>query len=114
NRNHRLARPLQHAARPRDTGAMSLSLGAGRPLSSIRPEQANFRIDGPEHLLFFDPFPRRIRAFLGSELAIDSVRAMLLHESNLLPVLYVPRDDVLCELETSDHTTHCPFKGDAS
>nr|MDQ3034021.1 TonB family protein [Myxococcota bacterium] len=45
---------------------------------------------------------------------LDSVRAMLLHESNLMVVLYLPREDVLATLTPSDHTTHCPFKGDAS
>ena len=39
----------------------------------------------------------------------------LVHESNLLPVLYVPDADVdMGLLEPTDHSTHCPFKGDAS
>ncbi len=40
---------------------------------------------------------------------------MLLHESNLLPQLYLPRDNVRDDLLTrTAHRTHCPFKGDAS
>lgn len=93
---------------------MSLTLGPNRPLSSAAPTTVNYEIDGPQHRLFLDPFPRRIRAFLGGELVLDSVRAMLLHESNLMVVLYVPREDVHATLTPTEHTTHCPFKGDAS
>ncbi len=93
---------------------MSLTLGRHRPLSSNEPTTVNYQIDGPQHRLFFDPFPRRIRAFLGDKLVLDSVRAKLLHESNLMVVLYVPRSGVLATLTPTDHTTHCPFKGDAS
>jgi uncharacterized protein (DUF427 family) len=40
---------------------------------------------------------------------------MLLYESNIGPVLYVPEADVPSDLLTrTDHTTHCPFKGDAT
>ncbi|MGI8876124.1 MAG: DUF427 domain-containing protein [Egibacteraceae bacterium] len=93
---------------------MSLTLGPNRPLSSRGPATVNYHVDGPAHRLFFDPFPRRIRAFLGGELVLDSLRAMLLHESNLMGALYVPREDVLAALTPTEHTTHCPFKGDAS
>jgi uncharacterized protein (DUF427 family) len=38
-----------------------------------------------------------------------------LHESQILPRLYVPLEDVRADLlERTDHATHCPFKGDAS
>ena len=97
-----------------NNGDMSLTLGPHRPLSSTGPLTVNYETSGPRHRLFFDRFPRRIRAFLGGELVLDSERAMLLHESNLMVVLYVPREDVLATLTASKHTTHCPFKGDAS
>lgn len=93
---------------------MSLTLGPDRPLSSSGPTNVNYEVTGPAHRLFFGPFPRRIRAFLSGELVLDSRRAMLLHESNLMVVLYVPHEDVLATLTPTEHTTHCPFKGDAS
>jgi uncharacterized protein (DUF427 family) len=92
---------------------MTLTLGGG-PLASRPPETVNYRIDGPAHRLLWQPFPRRVRALLGRETVLDSSGAKLLHESNLLPQLYVPRGDLRQDLlEESGHTTHCPFKGDA-
>lgn len=93
---------------------MTLSFGTA-PLSSTGSPDVNYTIDGPRHRLLFDRFPRRTRASLGGETVLDSTSARLLHESNLLPALYVPRGDVRSELLTpTDHSTHCPFKGDAS
>ncbi|MQA14538.1 MAG: DUF427 domain-containing protein [Pseudonocardiaceae bacterium] len=93
---------------------MTLTM-SGRPLSSAPPETVNYRLDAPKHRLLFDPFPRRVRAILGARTVLDSTRGMLLHESNLLPQLYVPREDVAEDLlSPTAHTTHCPFKGDAT
>ena len=84
------------------------------PLSATAPETVNYRIDGPAHKLLMHPFPRRVRGELGGETIFDSTAAYLVHESNLTPVLYVPRADVSAELTRSEKVTHCPFKGDAS
>jgi uncharacterized protein (DUF427 family) len=93
---------------------MALTLGDA-PLSSRPRATVNYRIDGPGHRLLFEPFPRRVRAVLGGETMLDTISGMLLHESNLLPQLYLPRDDFRNDLLAStDHRTHCPFKGDAS
>ncbi|HEX8758820.1 MAG TPA: DUF427 domain-containing protein [Pseudonocardiaceae bacterium] len=93
---------------------MALTLGDG-PLSSHPRNTVNYRIDGPAHRLLFEPFPRRVRAVFGGETVLDTTSGMLLHESNLLPQLYLPHDDVRDDLLTrTDHHTHCPFKGDAS
>ena len=92
---------------------MTLTLGHG-PLSR-RPAAANYAIDGPDHRLFFEAHPRRIRAELGGRVVLDTVRGALLHETGILPVLYAPLEDFdAAALERTDHATHCPFKGDAS
>lgn len=93
---------------------MTLTLSSG-PLSGRSPETVNYRIDGPAHRLLFDDFPRRVRAVLGGVTVADTVRGKLLHETGLLPVLYFPERDVRTDLLVpSEHTMHCPFKGDAS
>ena len=87
----------------------------GAPLASEPPATTNYSIDGPRHRLLLHPFPRRVRARFAGEVVLDSTRGALLHESNILPRLYVPLEDVRADLlERTDHTTHCPFKGDAS
>lgn len=93
---------------------MALTLGGG-PLATRPPETTNYRIDGPAHRLLRHDFPRRVRALFGGEIVVDSDDAKLLHESNLLPQLYVPFADVREDLlESTSHRTHCPFKGDAA
>jgi uncharacterized protein (DUF427 family) len=93
---------------------VSLTISQG-PLAAHPPRTVNYQIDGPAHRLYMHEFPRRIRAVFGGETILDSTRAMLLHETGLLPQLYLPVDDVRQDLLTqTTHHTHCPFKGDAS
>jgi uncharacterized protein (DUF427 family) len=92
---------------------MSITLGSA-PLAS-NPAELNFEIDAPRHRLFFDDYPRRVRALVGDRVVLDTTRGKLLYESNLLPRFYFPIADLDRDvLADSDHATHCPFKGDAS
>lgn len=93
---------------------MTLTRGGG-PLSARDIEPSNYRIEGPKHRIYWHPFPRRVRAELAGSTVFDTSDGRLLHESEMLPVLYVPASDVdKSLLEQSETTTHCPFKGDAS
>jgi uncharacterized protein (DUF427 family) len=94
---------------------MSLTLGTG-PLGTRPAGDFNFSLDGaPAHRIYFEPYPRRVRAMIGDQVVLDSVRGRLLYESNHLPTLYVPIEDIDGSLlEPSGTTTYCPFKGDAS
>lgn len=92
---------------------MSLTLGPG-PLGTKPGGMANYSIDGPAHRIWFDAHPRRIRAEVAGRTVLDTVGGHLLHESGIPPRLYVPLEDFdRALLEPTDHTTHCPFKGDA-
>jgi uncharacterized protein (DUF427 family) len=93
---------------------MTLTLGNG-PLVAKDPPPANYEIQGPAHRILWGEFPRRVRAELGGETVFDTEAGRLLHESQILPVLYVPEDDVRMELlEPTETHTFCPFKGTAS
>jgi uncharacterized protein (DUF427 family) len=94
---------------------MTLTIGTG-PFGDQGDKSFNFEVRAPsDHLLYFEDSPRRVRVVFGGETVADSRRAKLLHEAGLLPVYYFPIEDVRMELlKESDHTTHCPFKGDAS
>ena len=92
---------------------MSLTQGSG-PLGG-KPADANYTIDAPAHKILFQPDPRRLRAFVGDTLVLDTRRAHLLHETGIRPVAYVPLEDFDATLlEKTATSTHCPFKGDAS
>ena len=92
---------------------MTLTLGSG-PFGHHPGGVFNFAAQGPKHAIYFESFPRRVRAEFGGETVLDTVEGKLLHESFHLPVLYVPEADLNAALlEGTEHTTHCPFKGDA-
>jgi uncharacterized protein (DUF427 family) len=92
---------------------MSLTQGDG-PLGG-NPPQSNYTFDSPQHRILFAPDARRLRAYVGEALVLDTRRAHLLHETGIKPVVYLPLEDLDERLlERSETTTHCPFKGDAS
>lgn len=66
------------------------------------------------HKITTNPSERRVVVEHDGVVLADSRRAMELHETGLPTRYYLPRDDVKVDLEPSDTTTHCPFKGDAT
>jgi uncharacterized protein (DUF427 family) len=57
----------------------------------------------------------RVRVIHGGVTMADTQAALTLSETGLADVFYFPREHVnMARLERSAHTTHCPFKGDAS
>lgn len=91
---------------------MTLTLGHA-PLSGRPPQEVNYALDGPAHKLLLTPFARRLRAFAGDEVVLDTTGAALLHETGIVPQVYVPLGE-LRGLTPSDTTSFCPFKGDAA
>lgn len=93
---------------------MSLTFGDG-PLAADSDAAANFDTRTPAHRMLFQPYPRRMRAIVGSRVVLDSLRGRLLHETGELPVLYFPREDYdLDALVPSQTTTVCPIRGKVS
>lgn len=94
---------------------MALTVGTG-PFGTKSSGDFNFDTGVLRaHTLYFEASPRRVRVEFGGETVADSAHARLLHETGHLPVYYFPKEDVRGEfLEKTDHSTHCPFKGDAS
>jgi uncharacterized protein (DUF427 family) len=85
------------------------------PLSPTAPKTVNYRIEGPAHKLLANPFQRRVRAEFAGRTILDTTSGFLLYETALPPRLYVPETDLdASAFVPSDHTTHCPFKGDAT
>lgn len=68
----------------------------------------------PYHRIDVRSTDRRIRVSLDGQVLADTDRALALFESNLPPRWYIPADDVIAQLEPTDTTTRCPYKGTAS
>ncbi len=93
---------------------MALTVGTG-PFGQRPGGVFNFELPRRKGVIYFEDSPRRIRARLGAETVVDSSRAKLLHEHGHLPIYYFPQADVCMELlEPSDHSSVCPYKGQAS
>jgi len=61
------------------------------------------------------PAAARVRVTLKGEVIADTREALALKEGSYPVVYYIPRKDVMMSrLERTAHSTHCPFKGDAS
>jgi uncharacterized protein (DUF427 family) len=73
-----------------------LARTVGRNTVSARPSSAH---DRDEH---------------DGQVIAESHRAVELHETGIPVRYYLPREDVAVDLEASETTSHCPFKGDAS
>ena len=67
------------------------------------------------HTIEVERFAGRVVVRFGGEVVADSRAALRLDETGCEPVFYLPRADVRgAALQPSTHTSHCPFKGDAS
>ena len=62
-----------------------------------------------------EPSSRRVLIEFNGVTLADSKRALVMRETRLAPVYYIPREDVRMDLlHRTDLQTHCPFKGNAS
>jgi uncharacterized protein (DUF427 family) len=70
----------------------------------------------PEHTITVKPFKGRVVVETkDGQPLVDTRSALSLKEANYPAVLYVPRADTqMAQLKRTAHSTHCPFKGDAS
>jgi uncharacterized protein (DUF427 family) len=69
----------------------------------------------PNHRLEFDEARVPLRVIANGEVIAETQRGLNLREGRYPAVVYIPREDVrMDKLDSSDHSTHCPFKGDAS
>lgn len=70
---------------------------------------------GIDHPIAITPNPKRVRVHFNGRVIADTTHALILHEANLPPVQYLPREDAdMSLLERSQHGTHCPYKNNAA
>jgi uncharacterized protein (DUF427 family) len=69
----------------------------------------------PDHSVVESPFAGRVSVTLGGEVIADSQKALAVVESGYGVAYYVPVADVRLDASApTDHSTYCPFKGQAS
>ena len=73
------------------------------------------KIPGPDHPITVTPNPARIRVTVAGRIIAETSNALTLREAAYPGVQYIPRQDVdMSQLESSTHTTYCPYKGECS
>jgi uncharacterized protein (DUF427 family) len=73
------------------------------------------KIPGPDHPITVTPNRERVLVRVAGALIADTREALILQEASYPPVQYIPRKDVdMNLLQRTDHSSYCPFKGDAS
>jgi uncharacterized protein (DUF427 family) len=73
------------------------------------------KIPGPDHPITIAPHAGRVRVIVNGRAVAETTRALVMHETTHNPVYYIPREDAdMASFERTSHTTHCPYKGDAS
>jgi uncharacterized protein (DUF427 family) len=73
------------------------------------------KIPGPDHPISIETNASRVVVTVGGQVIADSRAALTLREASYPPVQYFPRADVdMAALTRSEHTTYCPYKGEAS
>jgi uncharacterized protein (DUF427 family) len=73
------------------------------------------KIPGPDHPISIDANPSHVVVTVAGKIIADTRDALTLREASYPAVQYIPRRDVdMTALTRSEHTTYCPYKGNAS
>ena len=77
--------------------------------------EKRMKIPGPDHPISIEANPSRILVTVGGKVIADTSDALTLREASYPAVQYIPRWDVdMAALTRSEHTSFCPYKGEAS
>ncbi|SDH90582.1 Uncharacterized conserved protein, DUF427 family [Paraburkholderia steynii] len=83
--------------------------------SNNTPNTRTVKIPGPDHPITIERNPSRVVVTVAGRIIADTRDALTLREAHYPPVFYVPRKDVdIALLERTEHSTYCPYKGDAA
>jgi len=73
------------------------------------------KIPGADHPISIEVNPSRVVVKIGGKTVAYTSAALTLREASYPSVQYIPRRDVeMTALTRSEHTSYCPYKGDAS
>ena len=70
---------------------------------------------GPDHPITISRNGKHVRVTFAGQVIADTTRSLSLKEASYPVVNYIPRADAdMSALKRTDHTSHCPYKGDAN
>ena len=73
------------------------------------------KIPGPDHPIAVTKNPRRVTVSVNGKMIASTRDALALKEASYPAVQYIPRGDAnMAMLARTDHSTYCPYKGNAS
>jgi uncharacterized protein (DUF427 family) len=75
---------------------MSLSSPFNR--APLGPQRGEFDFSPPDHIRYWEPWPRRMRALLAGQTVLDSQRGVVLWETGMFPAYYYPLHDLRQDL----------------
>lgn len=79
---------------------MSLTIGRA-PFG--RQSTGSFNFTPPDHVVYVEDFPRRVRAVKEGRTVVDSERVRMVHETDRLPYYSFPQDDVELAARADPH-----------
>src|ERR1700723_4521152 len=84
-------------------------------LEHVEPKPKSVKIPGPDHPISGERNASRVVVTVAGRVVADTRDALTLREASYPPVQYIPRKDVdMTLLARTQHSTYCPYKGDAS
>ncbi len=82
---------------------------------NVQVQAKPIKIPGPDHPISIERNTERVIVSVAGRVIADTRDALTLREASYPAVQYIPRRDVdMAALTRSEHTTYCPYKGDAS
>ena len=80
----------------------------------LAPKQPEALAPG-DYRVTVEPARKRVKVVFNGKVIASTSRALVLKETRLPPIYYLPREDIAMEyLVPSAHRTYCPFKGTAN
>ncbi|MFP3567642.1 DUF427 domain-containing protein [Paraburkholderia sp. SIMBA_030] len=77
--------------------------------------EKTIKVPGPDHPITIEPSKARVVVTVAGRVIADTLDALTLREASYPPVYYIPRKDVeMALLQSTDHATYCPYKGDCA
>jgi uncharacterized protein (DUF427 family) len=72
------------------------------------------KIPGPDHPISIERNSSQVVVSVAGQIIADTREALTLREAHYPAVQYIPRTDInMTLLVRTDHTSYCPYKGDA-